>query len=124
MACLSSRRRCRRRGAPADRQPRQRTPARSPARGLRRQPRSHDAALSTSRGSSSPTCRRATLPVGKVSVKMEATTATVERYRVTDGALLDAATAVFAAEGFDRSTMEAIALRGGVTKPTLYARFG
>lgn len=31
---------------------------------------------------------------------------------------------MFAAEGFDRATMESIAARAGVTKPTLYARFG
>jgi AcrR family transcriptional regulator len=37
--------------------------------------------------------------------------------------ILDAATAVFAAEGFDRANMDTIAARGGVTKPTLYARF-
>src|SRR5206468_2127704 len=32
--------------------------------------------------------------------------------------------AVFAGEGFDRATMEMIAARSGVTKPTLYTRFG
>jgi AcrR family transcriptional regulator len=38
--------------------------------------------------------------------------------------MLDAATAVFAAEGFDRANMDVIAARAGTTKPTLYARFG
>lgn len=38
--------------------------------------------------------------------------------------MLDAACAVFASDGFDRARMEAIAERGGTTKPTLYARFG
>src|SRR5437763_8535170 len=51
---------------------------------------------------------------------MEAAT----RYKVADDQLLDAACELFAAEGFDRANMEAIAERGGVTKPTLYARFG
>jgi AcrR family transcriptional regulator len=37
--------------------------------------------------------------------------------------MLDAACAVFAAEGFDRAAMAAIAARAGTTKPTLYARF-
>jgi AcrR family transcriptional regulator len=46
------------------------------------------------------------------------------RYRVGETRLLDAACAVFAAEGFDGATMEAIAERAGTTKPTLYARFG
>jgi AcrR family transcriptional regulator len=45
-------------------------------------------------------------------------------YRVASEGILDAATAVFAAEGFDRANMDAIAARAGVTKPTLYARFG
>ena len=38
--------------------------------------------------------------------------------------MLDAATAVFASDGFERATMEGIAARAEVTKPTLYARFG
>lgn len=46
------------------------------------------------------------------------------RFRVTEDALLDAATAVFAVEGFDRANMDVIAARAGVTKPTLYARVG
>jgi AcrR family transcriptional regulator len=45
-------------------------------------------------------------------------------YRVATDEILDAATAVFAAEGFDRANMDAIAAQAGVTKPTLYARFG
>lgn len=45
-------------------------------------------------------------------------------YRVASGRILDAATAVFAAEGYDRASMATIAARAGVTKPTLYARFG
>jgi AcrR family transcriptional regulator len=45
-------------------------------------------------------------------------------YRVASGRILDAATAVFAAQGYDRASMAAIAERAGVTKPTLYARFG
>ena len=45
-------------------------------------------------------------------------------YRVASGRILDAATAVFAAQGYGRASMAAIAERAGVTKPTLYARFG
>lgn len=44
--------------------------------------------------------------------------------RVPTDELLDAATALFAADGYDRASMDAIAARSGVTKPTLYARFG
>ena len=44
--------------------------------------------------------------------------------KITDDALLDAACKVFADEGFDRANMETLAQRGGVTKPTLYTRFG
>jgi len=43
---------------------------------------------------------------------------------VASGRILDAATAVFGAHGYDRASMAAIAARAGVTKPTLYARFG
>src|SRR5947208_11595454 len=50
--------------------------------------------------------------------------ATLPRVRISDEAILDAATAVFAAEGYDRANMDAIAARAGATKPTLYARFG
>jgi AcrR family transcriptional regulator len=46
------------------------------------------------------------------------------RYRVAEVEMLDAACAVFAAEGFDRANMETIAARAGTTKPTLYSRFG
>jgi AcrR family transcriptional regulator len=49
---------------------------------------------------------------------------TLARVRIADEAILDAATAVFAAEGYDRANMDAIAARAGATKPTLYARFG
>jgi AcrR family transcriptional regulator len=45
-------------------------------------------------------------------------------YRVGTDDILDAATALFAAEGFDRANMDAIAAQAGITKPTLYARFG
>jgi AcrR family transcriptional regulator len=45
-------------------------------------------------------------------------------YRVASARILDAATAVFAVQGYDRASMSAIAARAGVTKPTLYARFG
>src|SRR3954451_13907952 len=46
------------------------------------------------------------------------------RVRIPDEAILDAATDVFASEGYDRANMDAIAARAGATKPTLYARFG
>jgi AcrR family transcriptional regulator len=45
-------------------------------------------------------------------------------YRVGSEGILDAATTLFAAEGYDRANMDAIAARAGITKPTLYARFG
>lgn len=45
-------------------------------------------------------------------------------YRVATEEILDAATSVFASEGFDRANMDAIAARAGITKPTLYARLG
>lgn len=45
-------------------------------------------------------------------------------HRIPEEQLLDAACAVFAAEGFSGAGMDAIAARGGTTKPTLYARFG
>jgi AcrR family transcriptional regulator len=45
-------------------------------------------------------------------------------YRISESALLDAACAEFAAEGFESTTMDRIAARAGTTKPTLYARFG
>lgn len=45
-------------------------------------------------------------------------------YRIPAEEILDAATSVFAAEGFDRANMDAIAAQAGITKPTLYARFG
>lgn len=46
------------------------------------------------------------------------------RYRLATDEMLDAACAVFAAEGFAQANMEVIAARAGTTKPTLYARFG
>jgi len=42
----------------------------------------------------------------------------------SDDVLLDAATTVFARDGFAAATVEAIASAAGTTKPTLYARFG
>jgi AcrR family transcriptional regulator len=45
-------------------------------------------------------------------------------YRIASERILDAATTVFAAEGFDRANMDAIAAQADTTKPTLYARFG
>jgi AcrR family transcriptional regulator len=55
---------------------------------------------------------------------LEASAATAPRYKVAEERILDAACAVFAAEGFDRAKMATIAARAGITKPTLYARFG
>ncbi len=49
---------------------------------------------------------------------------TPPRYRISEDELLDAACAVFVAEGFERATMSKIADRAGITKPTLYSRFG
>ena len=46
------------------------------------------------------------------------------RHRIHADAVLDAACAVFAAEGFANANMDTIAARAGMTKPTLYARFG
>lgn len=45
-------------------------------------------------------------------------------YRIASERILDAATAVFAREGFDRANMDVIAAEAQATKPTLYARFG
>lgn len=50
--------------------------------------------------------------------------AAAPRRRVAADEVLDAACAVFAAEGFANANMDAIAARAGMTKPTLYARFG
>jgi AcrR family transcriptional regulator len=55
---------------------------------------------------------------------MAASSPSAPGYRVDSDAILDAATMVFAAEGFDRANMDAIAAQAGITKPTLYARFG
>jgi AcrR family transcriptional regulator len=61
-------------------------------------------------------------------VELSATTgerlAATPRHRVTADAVLDAACAVFAAEGFANANMDIIAARAGMTTPTLYARFG
>ena len=46
------------------------------------------------------------------------------RVRIAEESLLDAATEVFAAEGYEGANMDVIAARAGATKPTLYARFG
>ncbi len=46
------------------------------------------------------------------------------RYRISEDELLDAACRVFVGDGFDRATMEKIAECAGITKPTLYSRFG
>ena len=62
-----------------------------------------------------------------VSVKMPAAAGAAPaapRVRPTEDQMLDAACAVFAAQGFANASMEAIAARAGTTKPTLYARFG
>jgi AcrR family transcriptional regulator len=45
-------------------------------------------------------------------------------YRIATERILDAATTVFAREGFDRANMDVIAAEAEATKPTLYARFG
>ena len=49
---------------------------------------------------------------------------TPTRVRIAEESILDAATEVFAAEGYEGANMDVIAARGGATKPTLYARFG
>jgi AcrR family transcriptional regulator len=51
-------------------------------------------------------------------------TATAAPYRIATDRILDAATAVFAREGFDRANMDVIAAEAAATKPTLYSRFG
>jgi AcrR family transcriptional regulator len=51
-------------------------------------------------------------------------TAAAPAYRIATDRILDAATGVFAREGFDRANMDAIAAEAEATKPTLYARFG
>jgi len=42
----------------------------------------------------------------------------------SDDGLLDAARSVFATNGFEAASMDAIAAAAGATKPTLYGRFG
>ena len=39
-------------------------------------------------------------------------------------AILDAAAEVFAASGYERASIDAIAARAGVSKPTVYSHFG
>jgi AcrR family transcriptional regulator len=56
-------------------------------------------------------------------VKSSPTLPAEPRHRIADTRILDAAAAVFAAEGFEGAKMETIAARAGTTKPTLYARF-
>jgi AcrR family transcriptional regulator len=51
-------------------------------------------------------------------------TAPTRRPRVAEECILDAAASVFARDGFDGATMDAIAACAATTKPTLYARFG
>ena len=51
-------------------------------------------------------------------------TASSSSYRIASEHILEAATTVFAREGFDRANMEVIAAEADATKPTLYARFG
>jgi AcrR family transcriptional regulator len=46
------------------------------------------------------------------------------RPRVPEERLLDAAATVFARDGFEGATMDAVAACASTTKPTLYARFG
>lgn len=53
-----------------------------------------------------------------------ASTRSSPAYRIASERILDAATAVFAREGFDRANMDVIAAEAQATKPTLYARFG
>ncbi|MEV0247354.1 QsdR family transcriptional regulator [Nocardia sp. NPDC050712] len=44
--------------------------------------------------------------------------------RPTDDALLDGVVAVFGEHGFDRATVAELSVAAGVSKPTLYSRFG
>src|SRR3954451_13792709 len=67
-----------------------------------------------------PLPARGTLLASKTPRQM----ATATRVRIADESILDAATEVFAFEGYDRANMDTIAARAGATKPTLYARFG
>jgi AcrR family transcriptional regulator len=62
--------------------------------------------------------------VGATGVRATAVAPGGRRYRLNEDEMLDAACAVFAAEGYDAAKMETIAARAGTTKPTLYARFG
>jgi AcrR family transcriptional regulator len=60
------------------------------------------------------------IPHGKTNVKPVAR----RRPQHPDEALLEAASSIFAREGFAAASVERIAERAGATKPTLYARFG
>jgi AcrR family transcriptional regulator len=67
---------------------------------------------------------RASLRASKVQRRVASSATTGPRYRVAEDSILDAAVAVFAREGHGRASMDAIAADAGITKPTLYARFG
>ena len=54
----------------------------------------------------------------------QASTTSSSSYRIASERILEAATTVFAREGFDRANMDVIAAEAEATKPTLYARFG
>ena len=60
------------------------------------------------------------IPDGKTNVKRTAR----RRPQHEDAALLEAASEVFAREGFAAASVARIAAEAGATKPTLYARFG
>ena len=51
-------------------------------------------------------------------------TASSSSFRIASERILEAATTVFARQGFDRANMDVIAAEAEATKPTLYARFG
>jgi len=51
------------------------------------------------------------------------TAAATPRRPITEEAFLDAATDLFAQQGYGATSVDQIALRAGSTKPTLYARF-
>src|SRR5687767_10562452 len=51
------------------------------------------------------------------------TAAATPRRPITEEAFLDAATDLFARQGYGATSVDQIALRAGSTKPTLYARF-
>ena len=53
-----------------------------------------------------------------------ASTASVTRGATKRQAILDAAAELFADEGYERASIDAIASRAGVSKPTVYSHFG